>query len=83
MPKASAPAQKIRGILVSSLDEGDTFSPVQFSSFLYESRLPKLGGWCQAIVSCSIGTLYPCCLVKQCKGVWSLGLLPYHARVSE
>ncbi len=40
--------------------------------FLYESRLPKLGGWCQAIVSHSMGTLYPCWLVKQCKGVWPL-----------
>jgi hypothetical protein len=52
--------KKLGAYLSQVIMNDETFSPVQFSSFLYESRLPKLGGWYQAIVSCSMGTSYPC-----------------------
>jgi hypothetical protein len=65
MPKASAPAKKLGAYLSQVLMKDKKFGPVRFSSFLYESRLPKLGGWCQAIVSCSMGTSYPYWLVKK------------------
>ncbi len=61
--------KKLGAYLSQVLMKDETFSPMQFLSFLVESRLPKLGGWCQAIVSCSMETSYPCWLVKQCKGV--------------
>ncbi len=66
--------KKLGAYLSQVLMKDNTFSFVWFSSFLYESRLPKLGGRCQAIVSCLMGTSYPCWLVKQCRGVWPSGV---------
>ncbi len=52
----------------------ETFSPVRLLSFLFDRRLPRLGGRCQAMVSCLMGMLYPFSLVRQWRGGWFGGL---------
>ena len=68
---------------VNSMVNNNTFSPIQFSNFLYERRLARLGGRCQAIVNLLMGISYPCRLVSCLAGSCPEESLPSGAKVIE
>ena len=81
-PEVACPCSKNTGhTRFESLMNAETFSPVRLLSFLYDRRLPRLGGRCQAMVSFLMGMLYPFSLVRQCRGGWYGGLATFFVHI--
>jgi hypothetical protein len=59
----------------------ETFSPLRLFTFLYDRRLPRLGGRCQAMVRRLMGMLYPFSLVRQLRVGWLGGLATHSVHI--